>query len=85
MEQPAELVAKVSRSAAANFRAEFLDRIRRLAENPYQFPPYDDPNLPDDVYRKVLFVKWHKAVFSVEGETVCIDAIVDGRSDSRLG
>lgn len=84
LERHAEFIARVSRPAAVNFRAEFLDLIRRLAENPYQFPLYDDPNLPDDVYRKAIFAKWYKVVFSVEGETVYIDAIVDGRADSRF-
>lgn len=74
-----EFLARVSIPAVKRFRAELKDVLHRLEENPYQFPAYDDPNLPKGVYRKALFAKWYKAVFTVEGETVYLDAIVDGR------
>lgn len=74
-------ISRVSVPAAKRFRAEFAELSRRMSENPYQFPPLDDPNLPRDTYRKALFAKWYKAVFYVEGDTVYIDAVVDGRRD----
>ena len=72
-------ISRVSVPAARRFRAEFAELIRRLGENPYQFPVYDDPNLPSDTYRKALFARWYKAVFVVEGNCVYIDAVIDGR------
>lgn len=77
----AEFISRVSIPAAKRFRQEFAEVVRRLSENPYQFPTYDDPNLPPDTYRKAIFAKWYKAVFSVEGHTVYLDAVVDGRME----
>lgn len=84
LEQHAEFIAHVSKSAALNFRTEFFDILHRLEENPFQFPCYDDPNLPPDTYRKAIFAKWYKAVFSIENETVYVDAIMDGRADNQF-
>ena len=79
--QHAAFISNVSKPAALRFHREFKDIVRRLKENPYQFPLYDDPNLPPDIYHKVLFAKWYKAVFSIEGDVVYVDAVVDGRAD----
>ena len=67
--QHAEVIARVSVPTARRFRSEFALVLEQLAKNPYQFPYYDDPNLPPERYRKCLFAKWYKA------------AVVDGRSD----
>ena len=74
-------IFRVSIPAAKRFRTEFAELTRRTAENLYQFPILEDPNLPRDTYRKALFAKWYKAVFYVDGDTVYIDAVVDGRRD----
>ena len=79
----AGFIARVSRPAALRFREEFAEILRRLTSNPYQFPACDDPNLPADLYRKALFAKWYKVIFSVEGTDVYVDAVVDGRSEYR--
>lgn len=79
--QHAEFIARVSGSTASNFRSEFSDTISRLSQNPYQFPPHDDPNLPHDTYRKAIFARWYKVIFSVEEDFVYVDAVVDGRAD----
>ena len=77
----AAFIANVSKPAALRLRNEFAEILKRLKDNPYQFPPYDDPNLPPDVYRKALFAKWYKVVFYIEDDSVYVDAIVDGRAD----
>lgn len=81
LERHSEFIARVSRSAAVQFRSEFKKVMIRLAENPYQFPPYDLPDLPDGPYRKALFGKWYKAIFYVEEDTVYLDAVIDGRQE----
>ena len=53
--------------------------IKQLSDNPYLYPPYDDPNLPPDIYRKAVLGKWYKVVYSVEDNCVYVDAVVDGR------
>lgn len=79
--QHAEFIARVSKPAAIRFRKEFSEILERLADNPFQFPVYDDPNLPPEFYRKALFAKWYKVVFYVEQSIVYVDAVVDGRKD----
>lgn len=83
--QHAEFIARVSRPAAQRFRAEFAALLKRLADNPFQFPHYDDPNLPAELYRKAVFAKWYKVVFYVEDMDVYVDAVVDGRADYNSG
>lgn len=82
--QHAEFIVRISKPAALNFRAEFFDILHRLEENPLQFPCFDDPNLPPDTYRKAIFAKWYKAVFSIENETVYVEVIVDGRANNQF-
>ena len=77
-----EFISRVSVSAAERFVVDFEAIICRLSENPYQFPNCDDPNLAD-TYRKAIFAKWYKMIFSVEDDTVYIDAVVDGRQSPK--
>ena len=74
-------ISRVSVSAAKRVRTEFAELTCRISENLYQFHVLEDPNLPRDTYRKALFAKWYKAVFYADGDTVYIDAVVDGRRD----
>ena len=83
--QHAEFIARVSRPAAQRFRTEFAAALKQLAENPYQLPPYDDPNLPVELYRKASFAKWYKAALYIEDRDVYVDAVMDGRSDYNKG
>ena len=77
-----EFISRVSVPAVERFVEDFEAIIRRLSENPYQFPSCNDPNLAD-TYRKTVFAKWYKMIFSVEDDTVCIDAVVDGRQSPK--
>lgn len=76
-------IARVSIPAARKYREEFAEIVRRLAENPYQFPVCEDANLQPGQYRKALFAKWYQAIFYVGGDTVYLDAVIDGRSDKN--
>lgn len=78
-----EFLSRVSIPAAKAFYEEFKDILHRLGENPLQFPVEEDFNLAEGHYRKALFAKWYKAVFSVDGQTVYLDAVVDCRMDIR--
>lgn len=79
LETHAVFLARVSRPAAQRLLSEFQKLVEQLADNPYLYPPYDDPNLPPDVYRKAVLGKWYKVVYSIEGCCVYIDAVVDSR------
>lgn len=77
-----EFLSRVSVPAAKQLYREFEKIIRRLEDNPYQFSPEEDQNLPVG-YRKAIFAKRYKAVFLVKESVVYLDAVVDCRMDSR--
>ena len=79
LETHAAFLARVSHPAALRLLSEFRTLVKQLADNPYLYPPYDDPNLPPDIYRKALLGKWYKVVYSIAYNGVNIDAVVDGR------
>ena len=79
LETHAAFLAKVSKPAARRLLSEFRALIKQLSDNPYLYPPYEDPNLPPDIYQKAVVGKWYKVVYSVEGDFVYVDAVVDGR------
>ena len=80
--QHTAFIARVSAPAAKRFREEFAGVLKELSENPFQFPPYEDPNLPEGVYRSAFFAKWSKAVFSVSNRIVYLDAVIDCRAET---
>ena len=72
-------LSKVSIPAAKRLRNSFKDTLVRLEENPFQFPidsVFAGLNLP---YRKALFEKRYKVLFTVEDNTVFIDSVIDCR------
>ena len=77
----AEFISRVSRAAAQRFRSDFAEMLRRMQDNPYQFPLCNDPNLPVNFYRKALFGKWYKVIFYIEDTNIFVDAVADCRSD----
>jgi len=82
LEAHASFIANVSKPAARKFLSEFRELTRRLADNPYLFPLYDDPNLPPEMYRKAVFGHWYRVVYYIEDNVVYVDAVVDGRMRS---
>ena len=79
----ARFLAQVRVSAAKRMTAEFAKVLDTLEQNPFQFPPELDYTLPDGAYRKALFSKWYKAIFSVAENTVYLDAVLACRQDNR--
>lgn len=74
-------LSRVNLPAAKKFRNDYAVILRRLAENPFQFPVETDLNLPEGAYRKALFAKRYKAIFLVEKKTVYLDAVIDCRQE----
>lgn len=74
-------LARVSIKAARRLRDAFAEVLDDLERNPFQFPPVEEPNLPDG-YRKALFGKRYQAVFCVDGQTVYLDAVLDCRREN---
>lgn len=75
-------LAQVSVPAATRMADEFERILDALERNPFQFPSEDAYAVPQG-FRKALFCKWYKAVFSVSEETreVYLDAVLDCRQD----
>ena len=76
-----EFLARVSVPAARRFRDAYAEILKQLEANPRQFPIDTDLNLPEGLYRKVLFARRYKVLFYVEGNAVYLDAVVDCRED----
>ena len=74
----AAFLARVSVKAARRLRDEFAGVLADLETNPFQFPPAEEPELPEG-YRKALLGKRYQAVFCVDGQTVYLDAVLDCR------
>ena len=81
----AKFLARVSVPAARKMVSEFEFILDSLENDPYQYPVDDDCNLPKGMYRKALFCKWYKALFSVSGTRVFLDTVVDCRQNRPLG
>lgn len=79
----ARFLAQVSPSAARKMTAEFAGILDTLEQNPFQFPVEEDYNLPQGAYRKALFCKWYKALFSINEDTVYLDSVLDSRQDNE--
>ncbi len=78
----ARFLANVSVPAAKELVQEFEKILDSLEENPFQFPVETDYELPPGQFRKALFYKRYKALFSVEDNTVYLDAVLDCRQDN---
>ena len=78
------VASQLVQHAAQRFRVGFSEILRRMQENPYQFPSCDDPNLPSNFYRKALFGTWYKVIFYIENQQVFVDAVADCRSESQI-
>lgn len=78
----AKFLARVSIPAAKRMVEEFQSLLDDLENNPLQFPVDDDYNLPQGVYRKALFCKWYKAIFTIVDANVYLDAVLDCRQDN---
>ncbi|MBJ2355214.1 type II toxin-antitoxin system RelE/ParE family toxin [Sphaerochaeta sp. S2] len=76
-------LAQVSIPAAKVLRNEFCSVLVALKDNPFQFQLEEDLGLPSGKYRRVVFAKRYKAVFSVFENSVFIDAIIDCRQSMR--
>lgn len=80
LEQTA-FIGRASIQAVRRYHREYQKVLRRLEENPFQFPVDLSIDLPDRTYRKALFAKWFKVIFQVKGDRVYVDHVIDCRRD----
>lgn len=75
-------LANVSVPASKGLVKEFEKILDALEDNPFQFPAETEYELPPGLYRKALFCKRYKALFTVEEQIVYLDAVLDCRQDN---
>lgn len=78
----ARFLANVSVPAAKGLTKDFSKVLDALEDNPFQFPVETEYELPPGQYRKALFCKRYKTLFTVEGKDVYLDAVLDCRQDN---
>ena len=81
-----EFLAQVSSAAAQRLITEFKKAIKRIEDNPFQFPFADEldvPGIPLKMYRKCFFCGRYKALFTVENDDAYIDSIIDCRQENK--
>lgn len=72
-------LSQVSISAAKILTKEFSEILDKLASNPFQFQEEVDLNLPRGKYRRAVFLRRYKVVFTVSEHDIYVDAIIDCR------
>lgn len=81
--QHVSFLSKVSLPAARRLRNAFEEVVKRLEDNPFQFPVDQIIAKFNLSYRKALFEKRYKVLFTVENNTVHIDSVVDCRQQYK--
>ncbi|MDR0596434.1 MAG: type II toxin-antitoxin system RelE/ParE family toxin [Clostridiales Family XIII bacterium] len=78
-------LARVNPAAARRLLSEFRSATDRIAAQPLAYPYADDIDacgIPPATYRKCLIAGRYKALFTVENQTVYIDAVIDCRQEN---
>ena len=81
-----EFLARVSIAAARRLLTDFRKTIKRISDNPFQFPFADEmdvPGIPPKQYKKCIFAKRYKALFLIDDGIVYLDAIIDCRQENK--
>ncbi len=73
-------LATVNPEAAKKFQAKLMEAIRSPETMPERYP-YLDPEDRKSPYRKMVVPDKHLVIYSVEGDTVYIEYVLDCRQD----
>ena len=74
-------LAQVSETAAWRLIDEFNEKTKSLEEFPERNPWLCGPSISPEKYRKLLIEKRYLLIYQVKGNTVYVDAVIDGRQD----
>lgn len=72
-------LAAVNPGAARALQRKLMGEIRSLAKMPERFPFLDGTG----PFRKLFAPNWYLVFYLVEGDTVFVEYIIDGRQDYR--
>jgi plasmid stabilization system protein ParE len=77
----ARFLANVSVQATDRLIEAFIEGTDGLAEMPERYPWLDHDDIPFQKYRKLMFGKYHLALYEIQGNIVYVTAVVDCRQD----
>jgi hypothetical protein len=77
----ARFLARVNEKAADDLIAEFIEKAGTLEYLPERHPFVEDSYLPVQKYRMLPLGKWLLLVYSIKGDKVYIDYVLDCRRD----
>lgn len=75
-------LAAVNPDAAQALRSRMMQDIRSLSQMPERFP-YLEPENRKSRYRKMFVPNCYLVIYTVEGDTVLVEYILDCRQDYR--
>lgn len=77
----AAFLAQMDVDAANRLVDEFEESANSLNKLPLRCPPFEQPYIPRNKFRSLLFGKRYLMIFQVQGDTVFVDYVVDCRQD----
>ena len=81
MLEHARFLANVSVDAANSLVDDFITATDSLAQMPERCPWLIHDAIPFQKYRKILFSKYHMALFQIRGNMVYVASVIDCRQD----
>jgi plasmid stabilization system protein ParE len=73
-------LARINPEAAKRLQEKIMAAIRSLETLPERYP-YLDPDDRRSPYRKMVVPENHLVIYTVEGDTVFVEYVIDGRQD----
>jgi plasmid stabilization system protein ParE len=73
--------ARLSVYLTNKFLADYNAAIASLRRLPYRNPLLHSKVLEDGGYRKMVFGKWYLLIYRIDGDTVYVNHVLDGRQD----
>ena len=77
----AAFLAKVNETAAEKLTDEFEKAASSLERMPHRCPWFEQPYIPHNKYRSLLFGKRYLIIFQIKDDTVFVDHVLDCRQD----
>ena len=75
------LLAEVSVKAANQLVDDFLESADNLSQMPERCSWLTHEDIPFQKYRRILFGKYHMALFQICGDVVYVTSVIDCRQD----
>lgn len=74
-------LAKVSKEAAVEKKAQLIREIRSLSKMPNRYPFFEVEFMPSNKYHKLFVANWYLILYQIQDNTVYVDYILDCRKD----